>query len=312
MGPLRWPIILTAALCLMVVAAAGARPTTLQSQSAAPPPSGPPEAPPQPPKCGTPNPRSPLTVTTQVAGTELDGGRGNDKIISNLPNTVCGFRGKDFIDAHNGQPQDIDGGPGIDRAVIDDQDVTNLANVERCKMSKGQSKWRPCPHSYSFSGDGLFGPSALSAATFTYPEYVGNLECRIFSGARQIIFLREPTIRAVDATQYTDWQTVAYESSLYKWDGSQWVYFRAGAWLWDHTFDEGTKVPFIGNYWRAFQTRKRGFYWFDNLDPGIYRVAVTYHWYPTKTVPAHEDLVWAGPHYGPYQDPSQQWCNFPA
>ena len=50
-----------------------------------------------------------------------------------------------------------------------------------------------------------------------------------------------------------------------------------------------------------------------NVDgPGQYRVALTYHWYATKSVPEHEEYYWASAHFGEdqYEVPDHKWCNF--
>jgi len=110
--------------------------------------------------------------------------------------------------------------------------------------------------------------------------------------------------------------------NLYQWvgegpamdtpDGSGWSEVDRNIWLFDRTFDEGTEIPFLGNYWRHFEKRQRWFVWYYPEAPGQYRIAVTYHWYATKTVPEYETTNWAGPHYGSdeFQVPGQKWCNF--
>jgi hypothetical protein len=83
------------------------------------------------------------------------------------------------------------------------------------------------------------------------------------------------------------------------------------SWLWDRTFDKATSVPFLGNYWRAYDTRKRSFEWFYPQTAGTFRVAVSYFWYATKRVPAHEEIYWVGQHFGVFGNPTHQWCVFP-
>jgi hypothetical protein len=282
------------------------------------------ESPPEPAAC-TPNPLSPTTVPASMwDGDSLCGGRGNDKIYSKKVNPIWGYQGDDTIYAAQNPPRanDINGGPGADRAYVDSQDLANLTGVEQCKLN-GRGSWRSCR--YFIKAFHVHVNAARRA--FTYPRWQNYLQCRIYGSPaqREILFFLEPLVRAVDATAEPDWQTVAYKASLYKWTGTGpataagpgWTWVADKPWLWDRTSDEKAQPPafggFFGNYWRSFTSRQREITWFVVPDPGQFRVAVTIHWYATPTVPANETFEWAGPHYADdaYRVPGQQWCNFP-
>ena len=272
-------------------------------------------APSEPNNCaGDPNPSSPGTVGPSNWPDEtLSGGRGKDKIISTEANPICGYQGDDLIMASNGKPNEINGGPHTkgDHAIIDSADVANLTNVEWCKLGPKVPKWRSCQH---YKRELAAKTKPLAPRAFEYPLYESALECRAEpgTGRRQIIFLREPWMKAVDATLQADWQTVAYAANLNRWDGTKWVFVEQNTWLWDRTFDSVPPPP-LGNYWRRFDTRQRWFVWFYPQTSGSFRVSITYHWYATGNVPEeHEVTVWAGKHYGDFEGPGHQYCNFPS
>jgi hypothetical protein len=256
-------------------------------------------------------------------GDSLCGGRGDDKIYSTHVNPIWGYQGNDMIYAAQSpaRANDIDGGPGSDRAYVDTQDLANLRNVEQCKLN-GKGSWRSCK---SLAAAYAVHVSAVRRA-LTYPVWQNYLQCRLSptSSSREILFLLEPVMRAVDATPQPDWQTVAFKASLYKWtgtgpataNGTSWTWVQDEPWLWDRVADERAQPVALnfGNFWRSFTTRERVAAWFTASGPGQYRVGITYHWYATPTVPEHEESQWAGPHYADdaYRVPGQQWCNFPS
>jgi hypothetical protein len=283
-------------------------------------------APPEPPAC-KPNPNSPASVGPSAWDDEsLCGGRGNDKITSTRANLIWAYQGNDFIDAAQSPTfaNEINGGPGNDRAYVDRYDLSALTGVESCKLN-GKGRWRPCASLVRKFGR----RQPETKRDYTYPIYQNYLQCRVstWTGDREILFFDEPLMRAVDATPNPDWQTVAFKATLYKWtgagpaadtrDGSGWTRVKDEPWLWDRTVDEATQPSafptFLGNFWRDFGARLRTTAWFIVPGPGQYRVGLTHHWYATPTVPAREFFVWAGPHYGeePYEVPGHKWCNFP-
>jgi Ca2+-binding RTX toxin-like protein len=58
----------------------------------------------------------------------LDGGNGNDRLVSFSNCRMFGGAGDDFLDTHGGGKDTLDGGPGSDHALIDELDIT--VNVE--------------------------------------------------------------------------------------------------------------------------------------------------------------------------------------
>jgi hypothetical protein len=267
---------------------------------------------------GDPNPDSPATVGPSMWDDEtLSGGRHNDVIISTHSNPICAYQGNDLIRAWQSGPgiaNEISGGPPRkDRAIVDQKDLANMTNVELCKLSPSAPKWRPC-NAYISRARRL--AKATAKKDLNYTHYESALECRSEpgTGRRQIIFLREPWLPAVDATAQPDWETVAYAANLNKWDGSKWVFVSQNSWLWDRTSDSVQATPGSAtrNFWRRFDNNQRWFVWFYPDSPGMYRISITYHWYATPNVPEHEETVWAGKHYGDFEGPGHQWCNFPS
>jgi hypothetical protein len=283
-------------------------------------------APPEPKVCAT-IPATPVNMSPSQTPAWNDepvcGGRANDTLRSKLANTIIAYQGDDTIYAAQDPPvaNEINGGPGKDRATVDDDDLANLTGVELCKLN-GKGKWRSCE--YLARMYNLRHPAARRE--LDYPSYESYVQCRMIPGTtrRQIMFLVEPTVRAVDATSHPDWQTVAYQASLYKWTGvgpatdttddSGWTFVAEKPWLWDRTVDE-TAVPTVFgffNYWRTFTDNERSWVWLNVDGPGQYRVGLTYHWYATKNVPEHDEYYWASAHFGDdqYEVPDHKWCNF--
>jgi hypothetical protein len=311
------------AVALTTVAVAGARPNpgpAVDPTLGAPRPTAAHAAPVPAPtdptaggKCaGDPQPDSPGSYgPTRWADEPLSGGRGNDVFTSTVGQPICAFQGDDLIKADNNAANEIFGSAGRrDRAIVDKEDIANVKGVELCKLGKKAAKWRPCAV-YTAKARRLAKVSLRK--DIQYPIYDAAVECRVEpgTGRRQIVFLREPWMPAIDATAVADWQTVAFAASLNQWDGTKWVFLQQNTWLWDRSFDHISPPP-KGNYWRKFDTKERWFVWFYPAQPGIYRISITYHWYATPTVPEHEVTAWAGHHYGDFEGQGHQWCSFPS
>jgi hypothetical protein len=285
-------------------------------------------APAEPKVCDTIS-TGPVTMTASQAPVWSDepvcGGRANDTLRATRAGTIIAYQGADTIYAAQAPAvaNEINGGSGPDRATVDEQDLANLTGVEMCKLN-GKGKWRSCEtlvRAYNARH-----PAARREVN--YPSYEEYVQCRLVPGTtdRQIIFLKEPTVRAVDATSHPDWETVAYQASLYKWtgvgpatdtaDGSGWTFVSEKPWLWDRTVDETALPTVFGflNYWRTFKGNDRSWVWLNVDGPGQYRIGVTYHWYATKNVPEHDEYYWAAAHFGEdqFEVPDHTWCNFPA
>lgn len=234
----------------------------------------------------------------------LCGTPGKDRIIGVWGNVVYAQPGNDVIDVDNNRPDDVWGGPGRDRAIVDRFDRVH-GDVESSRR---------------LSGATAPGSSDLPRQNgVVYPWYQATLECQLDARGRRIIrFAEEPTVRAVDASARVDWQTVAWSSLLYHWSGNDWVPVLQHIWLYDRTRDEqfDQEFGFAGNFWRGFDTNRRMFVWFlmEEGDVGAFRVALRLYWYEEASLAAHEELVWAGNHFGQFEDPehTHQYCYFPA
>jgi hypothetical protein len=206
--------------------------------------------------------------------------------------------------ARNGVQDNIYGGPGRDVAVIDSGPLDSVSGVEECRYAEKGPKVA-CP---------LAPRPRRAQQPIIFPGLEAILECRLEPGTnkRQIWIPYEPVIRAVDSTPRVDWQKVAYAALLYQWDGTTWRFVTQNTWLWDHTYDQSVPAKdFPQNFWRRFDTGQRWFVWFYPQSAGQFRVAIKYHWYATSTAPEHEDLLWAGRHYGDYDNGTHESCVFP-
>lgn len=213
--------------------------------------------------------------------------------------TVWGYHGNDALRARNGKPDLVYGGPDADSGAFDQCD--RVYEVER---SEGGAK--------ACAG---VRPRSLAATTQEppLPRSSPVVDCTTdVSGAWRVRFLRDPVMRALDATAEIDWQFVAWNPVLYRWDGAKWVRYREHAqWLWDMTYDRQV-MSFPGNFWRRYSDNERTFLKFVVREAGSYRVAVRYHWYPGDGVPERDAGYFATRHYGDYEDPTRRFCIFPA
>jgi hypothetical protein len=209
--------------------------------------------------------------------------------------SVWSFGGDDTINARNARPDEIDGGAGNDRGQFDSCD--RVHNVEVANVSGD------CP--------GVRPGVAKSPNDLEYRYNNARIECTTgLDGQRMIRLAEKPLMHAVDATPAVDWQFVAFTPTLYRWDGMNWQLAVRHRWLWDRSFDEQV-TAFPNNGWRRLDTNQLWFLWFAPTQPGIYRVWLTIRWYAEEGMPAREVSAWAGPHYGPFEDPSHQWCVYP-
>lgn len=219
-----------------------------------------------------------------------------------------GFQGNDVFRARNKSPDEIRGDSGHDTAYIDAND--SVVGVEVCKPG-------PCP--YSKLRASTAAPHRRRAAEEPhYPAYISRTECRVLDdGTRQLWFISEPILRAVDATPRVDWQTVAWSPVLYKLESSRWVKVDENIWLWDRTNDTAPPDRLHGNWWRRLTGDKaRTLLSFEPTAPGTYQVRLRLYWYRTARVPEHywEDSAESvDPHYSAwgFAGPPYKWCVFP-
>jgi hypothetical protein len=214
---------------------------------------------------------------------------------------IWGYQGNDTLMARNGAPDEVFGGRGRDTATLDRCD--SPAGIEQVTRSKRSCNGVSPLHNAMFHST-LPGPN-------DYPAFLATLECgKTADGGRMVRFLEEPELRAVDVTDAVDWQTVAWSALVFRWDGAQWQFYVQSNWRWDRTYDMQVQA-FPGNYWRLFDGRRTFLAFFPD-QPGMYRLAVRAHWYATPRVPTYDTEFWAGAHYGPFEDPTQTFCDFPS
>jgi hypothetical protein len=223
----------------------------------------------------------------------LCGTRGDDRMITvGGGDSAWGYTGADDFRARNGLPDEIYGGPGVDKGLFDPCD--QVLNVERASRS-GTCHERPRRL------------GALSELPYVPPV----VECYYdVNGDRTLNVLVEPEVRAIDATSRVDFQTVAWSAGLLRITDSGPQVILHGSWFWDHTYDEQVEA-FPGNYWRSFTTGKRTFVSYVVPYPGTYALGVYLHWYATKTSPARDASAYARAHYGPAENADQSACTFP-
>lgn len=242
---------------------------------------------------------------------------GSDRMHSEVGHDIYAKQGADTIYADNNHVDEIWGGGEkgqTDRALIDPKLDRVKPDVELCATRAAPRKWQSCKK---------LQPSQRRLARssdLVYPYIGPAVECTYqLDGQRFIRFTGEPTMRAPDVTTLPDFQTVAWRPLLYRWDGTDWKFLAWGQqWLWDRTRDQqfDQTEGFTGNFWRRFDNNKRWFLWFNPTEPGIYRVAIRYHWYAEKnpTIPEHDDLQWARIHFGVAEDPTHPHaaCSYPS
>jgi hypothetical protein len=247
----------------------------------------------------------------RYSGEPLCGSRMADRLTASTwgNHHIRGFQGNDIIRARNGDPDEIRGDAGHDTAYIDSTD--SVVGVEVC---------RPIPcHQARMSAMPAARPSRpLGADELRYPAYISRTECRVLEdGTRQMWFISEPILRAVDATPRVDWQTVAWSPVLYKLEGSQWIKVDEEIWLWDRTNDTAPPDRLHQNWWRRFTGDKpRTMVSFELSGPGVYQTRLRLYWYPTARVPEYlweDDADSVDPHYSAwgYGGPTYKWCVFP-
>jgi hypothetical protein len=253
---------------------------------------------------GSDPPPEPKLCTAPLAGT-----RGVMRTGTNYPDTLCGTRGADRLvavgggdsawgypgaddfRARNGLPDEIYGGPGVDKGTFDPCD--RVMDVEHATRS-GTCHERPR----------RFGAAAV------LPYVAPVVECYYAAnGDRTLNVLVEPEMRAIDATARIDFQTVAWSVGLLRLTDGGPQFVGQGSWFWDRVYDEQVEAS-PGNYWRSFKTGQRTFVTYTVRDPGTYVLGVYLHWYATDSSPARDEVAIARAHYGPAENADQSACTF--
>jgi len=279
-------LLLVATALLVLAAPAGASSFDLSASGSDPPP--------EPKLCTAPlaGKRGLMIKGTSYPDT-LCGTRGNDQMIAvGGGDSAWGYTGADDFRARNGLPDEIYGGPGVDKGLFDPCD--QVLNVEHASRS-GSCHERPRRL------------GSVGALTYVPPV----VECYYdANGARTLNVLVEPQVWAVDATAQVDFQTLAWSVGLFRVTdlGPQFVF--QGSWFWDRTYDDQVE-EFPGNYWRSFTTGQRTFVSYTVPYPGTYRLGAYLHWYATTNSPARDTSAWARAHYGPAENGDQSACTFP-
>ena len=145
------------------------------------------------------------------------------------------------------------------------------------------------------------------------------VRCINNQGFWQMYFEPAPTMRAFNVTGQVDWQYVAWRPVLTRYDNATgaWQFFAKNDWLWDLA-NEGARVYFSGNTWRRYGNNASPDLdplagspwrvWFNIQDPGSYRIALNYYWYPVAGYDEYHLYEWVAQHSGPYA--RQQYCDF--
>ena len=270
-----------------------------------------------------------------VVGSQTDprqplcGSLKNDKLTSIYGHSIEAFGGNDTICANNGYEDDIWGGPEVndgDRALVDAEDLAGASpaawgrkrDIETVTRKRTGWAKKACPR----RGSSGYAAAPLRAQRPTEvhgPAYGPIVFCGTSGGTAdrlpwRIWFPEEPEIRATDQGRGIQWQTVAWSAVLYRQVDTLWIETAQTIWLWDRIFEEGSKKPFKGHWWRRFTgTRDRTWVWFEPSLPGTYRVEIKYRWYREKPrAPDFEGQAGDDDHVGPNEtDGNHDSCTFP-
>jgi len=269
----------------------------------------------------------PVTGEQTDPSQPLCGSLKNDTLISKNGHNIEAFKGNDTICANNGYEDDIWGGPevrGGDRALVDAEDLAGASpaawgrkrDIETVTRRRIGWAKKACPRRGSYAAATLRAQRPAQTP-LRGPAYGPIIFCDVEPGTTdrwRIWFPQEPVLRAADQGRGIQWQTVAWSAVLYKQEGLAWIESGQTIWLWDRTFEEGSKKPFIGHYWRRFTgTRDRRFVLFYPTLPGTYRVEIKYHWYRERPRAADfEGQAGDDDHVGPNEtDGNHDSCTFP-
>lgn len=248
----------------------------------------------------------------RYSGEPLCGSRMADRLEASTwgNHHIRGFQGNDVIRAQNGDPDEIRGDSGRDTAYVDP--VDSVVGIEVCRPAAA------CRAARLNARLTTQVPRYLGPDEFDYRAYISRTECRLLpDGTRQMWFISEPILRAVDATPRVDWQTVAWSPVLYRFEGSQWVKVEEEIWLWDRTNDTAPPDRLHQNWWRRTTGDKaRTLLSFELSGPGVYQVRLRLYWYKTARVPEYlweDDAQSVDPHYSSegFGGPTYKWCDFP-
>jgi hypothetical protein len=240
-------------------------------------------------KTGTPQPEPLCGTGGKDSLTAVGGG-----------DTVWGYQGDDQLKARNAKVDLVYGGPGADTGAFDACDTvyeveTQQASAPSCPGVKTRSL-------------------AAVAGTAPLPLSSPVLECADdpnVPGGWRVRFIKPPGMRAIDVSEQVDWQYVAWQAVLKRWDGATWKTYRTFKWLWDLTYDRQV-TSFPGNVWRRFDTNELYQYYMIVSEPGTYRVSVRYHWYEGDGgEQAADGFYIVKKHYGDFESPDRRACVFP-
>lgn len=112
-----------------------------------------------------------------------------------------------------------------------------------------------------------------------------------------------PTQKALNATAATDRQAVAWRPSLYRWNGSQWVFQSSGQWVYGFATDAASPST-----WYGFDGGAGGSSQNFRVGSGAYAVYNQYYWYATSTAPAGSHGDWVSTYQSPIGAMEPGYC----
>jgi hypothetical protein len=213
-----------------------------------------------------------LDGTSDPGKNFLCGTSARDTIRAGPNDVVRAGGGADLIYTQNGGPNDVDGGPGTDRAWVD-----------RWDTYKGiQSRTL-----------GAFVPKARVDKTPAGFDYsLPNVVCGLDNQDHQMIRVDLPTGQRIMMAAFNanpgvvDWQYVAWSEVIMKYDRTAriWQTYNQTDWLWDRTYDLGEFKRHTPNEWHSFvagqDDQEVDLEPFLIDEPGDYVVHFRLNWYP--------------------------------
>jgi hypothetical protein len=106
-----------------------------------------------------------------------------------------------------------------------------------------------------------------------------------------------PTIKAVNRTTGVDYQNVAFQPTIYKWNGSQWVEYQGGMLLYGRASDSAS--PSVWRDWATGQTVDENALTATLTGRGYYRVAIHFYWLDSSYRTTGSDYLWSSTYVTP-------------
>src|SRR5262249_18181260 len=184
------------------------------------------------------------TLSSVTVGRDfLCGSPHNDIIHARPSDVVRAGAGNDTIYEKNNAPNNIDGGPGKDTAILDQGLDTAVKNVEVDKYNQpraldgGRQLAPPCPESPTPDKENW----VMVNTPVCFPLKRPTVKCNVLnSGVPDITITAPPQLAANNANdKFVDWQVVAWTMLIYKWNAGarQWQFVSQTPWYWDEPYD---------------------------------------------------------------------------